>query len=52
MKIALDADTTQCARLIENLIDEAINNYCQLRGSRLEWLSRFDEIVEEFKIIH
>ena len=51
-KITLDADTTQCARRIENLIDEAINNYRQLRGSRLEWLSRFDEIVEEFKIIH
>lgn len=48
-KITLDADANMCAYRIERIIGEAINKYRKLRDSRLEWLSRLDGIVEEFK---
>ena len=48
-KITQDADTSTCAYRIERIIGEAISEYCKLRDRRLEWLSRLDGIVEEFK---
>lgn len=48
-KITQDADTSVCAYRIERIIGEAISEHCKLRDRRLEWLSRLDGIVEEFK---
>jgi len=48
-RITQDTDTGICARRIEKLIGEAINEYRKLRDCRLEWLSQLDGIVDEFK---
>ena len=50
-KITEDVDSVLCLSRIEGIINEATNAYRKLRDSRLEWLSRLDGIVEEFKKI-